>query len=197
MRGKVSTSQMDRAIGALAERQYGLVSRAQLLELGLGRRAIEHRLELGRLEPVHRGVYTIGHRLLSRDGRWMAAVLACGPAPCSVTTPQRHCGDSARATGSRSPPGQRTACRNEWPCTAPRSAPTSGPGIGEYPPRRSHERCWTSVPCSNPPTCAGLSAKPSSSDSLTLSRCGTLWTATPDERALRPSGLSSTKPGLA
>src|SRR5215207_10956806 len=79
MRGKVSTSQMDRAIGALAERQHGLVSRAQLLELGLGRRAIEHRLELGRLEPVHRGVYTIGHRLLSRDGRWMAAVLACGP----------------------------------------------------------------------------------------------------------------------
>ena len=70
---------MDRAIGALAERQHGLVSRPQLLELGLGRRAIEHRLELGRLEPVHRGVYTIGHRLLARDGRWMAAVLACGP----------------------------------------------------------------------------------------------------------------------
>jgi very-short-patch-repair endonuclease len=36
-------------------------------------------MELGRLRPVHRGVYTIGHRLLSRDGRWMAAVLACGP----------------------------------------------------------------------------------------------------------------------
>ena len=34
---------------------------------------------VGRLRPVHRGVYTIGHRLLTRDGRWMAAVLACGP----------------------------------------------------------------------------------------------------------------------
>jgi very-short-patch-repair endonuclease len=28
---------------------------------------------------MHRGVYTIGHRLLSQDGRRMAAVLACGP----------------------------------------------------------------------------------------------------------------------
>jgi very-short-patch-repair endonuclease len=79
MRGERSNSQADRAIGELAERQHGVVSRAQLLELGLGRRAIDHRLELGRLRPVHRGVYTIGHRLLSRDGRWMAAVLACGP----------------------------------------------------------------------------------------------------------------------
>ena len=38
-----------------------------------------HRMRLGRLRAVHRGVYTIGHRLLTQDGRWMAAVLACGP----------------------------------------------------------------------------------------------------------------------
>ena len=70
----------ERAIGALAERQHGVVSRAQLSELGLGDRgAIEHRVRLGRLRPVHRGVYTIGHRLLTQDGRWMAAVLAYGP----------------------------------------------------------------------------------------------------------------------
>jgi very-short-patch-repair endonuclease len=70
--------QLDRAIGDLAERQHGVVSRTQLLELGLARGAIAHRMELGRLRPVQRGVYTIGHRLLGRDGRWMAAVLACG-----------------------------------------------------------------------------------------------------------------------
>jgi very-short-patch-repair endonuclease len=69
---------MDRAIGRLAERQHGVVTRAQLLELGLNRGAITHRVDLGRLRPIHRGVYTIGHRLLTRDGRWMAAVLACG-----------------------------------------------------------------------------------------------------------------------
>jgi very-short-patch-repair endonuclease len=74
-RGK---SRLDRAIGDLAERQHGVVTRAQLFELGLKRGAIAHRVELDRLRPVHRGVYTIGHRLLSTDGRRMAAVLACG-----------------------------------------------------------------------------------------------------------------------
>jgi hypothetical protein len=28
---------------------------------------------------LHRGVYAVGHRVLTRHGRWMAAVLACGP----------------------------------------------------------------------------------------------------------------------
>jgi len=69
----------DRALGALAERQHGVVAHRQLLELGLGRRAIGHRLERGRLQGVHRGVYALGHRGLSRSGRWVAAVLAAGP----------------------------------------------------------------------------------------------------------------------
>ena len=68
----------DRAIGDLAERQHGVLTRAQLSELGLDRGAIAHRIQLGRLRQVHRGVYSIGHRLLSRDGRWTAAVLAYG-----------------------------------------------------------------------------------------------------------------------
>jgi very-short-patch-repair endonuclease len=79
MRGKRGSSGTDRAVGALAERQHGVVSRRQLLELGVGADAIDPRLRLKRLCPIHRGVYTIGHRLLSQDGRWMAAVLACGP----------------------------------------------------------------------------------------------------------------------
>jgi very-short-patch-repair endonuclease len=70
---------MDRAIGALAEAQHGVVGRAQLLELGFDRGSITHRLKLKRLCQIHRGVYTIGHRLLTQEGRWMAAVLACGP----------------------------------------------------------------------------------------------------------------------
>jgi very-short-patch-repair endonuclease len=79
MRGGCRNDPADGAIGALAERQHGVVSRAQLLELGLGRRAIDHRVEVKRLRPVYRGVYTIGHRLHTKRGRWMAAVLACGP----------------------------------------------------------------------------------------------------------------------
>jgi very-short-patch-repair endonuclease len=80
MRGEVRHDPADRAIDALAERQHGVVSRAQLSELGLGRRAIDHRIEVARLYPVHRGVYAVvGRRLLTRHGFWMAAVLACAP----------------------------------------------------------------------------------------------------------------------
>jgi very-short-patch-repair endonuclease len=64
----------------LAGRQHAVVSRQQLLELGMGRRAIVRRLEQGRLHEVHRGVYVVGVRRISSRGRWMAAVLACGPA---------------------------------------------------------------------------------------------------------------------
>ncbi len=62
----------------LALRQHGVVARRQLGELGLGRRAIDVRVERGRLHRVHRGVYAVGHRGLSRDGHVMAAVLAGG-----------------------------------------------------------------------------------------------------------------------
>src|SRR5215204_4863076 len=79
MYAKRGKSGLDRAIGGLAEQQHGVVTRAQLSELGLNRGSIEYRIKRGWLLPVHRGVFTIGHRLLSRDGRWMAAVLACGP----------------------------------------------------------------------------------------------------------------------
>jgi predicted transcriptional regulator of viral defense system len=69
---------VDRIVGDLAERQHGVVSRKQLLRLGLSPRTIGHRLKGGRLRAIHRGVYAVGHSLLSVDGRWMAAVLAGG-----------------------------------------------------------------------------------------------------------------------
>ncbi len=56
-----------------------MVSRAQLLEFGVTRRGVEHRLAVGRLHVLHRGVYAVGHRVLSAKGHWMAAVLAGGP----------------------------------------------------------------------------------------------------------------------
>jgi very-short-patch-repair endonuclease len=71
---------LDRAIGRIAESQYGVISGAQLSELAVGRGAVRHRIDAGRLHAVHRGVYAIvGPRLLTQRGRWMAAVLACGP----------------------------------------------------------------------------------------------------------------------
>jgi very-short-patch-repair endonuclease len=70
---------VERELADLAGRQHGVVARRQLLTLGLHGNAIDRRLEAGRLHRVHAGVYAVGHPLLSHYGRWMAAVLACGP----------------------------------------------------------------------------------------------------------------------
>jgi very-short-patch-repair endonuclease len=69
----------DAAIWAIVRRQHGAIARRQLLQLGLSPHQIERRIASGRLHPVWRGVYAVGRPLLGRRGRWMAAVLACGP----------------------------------------------------------------------------------------------------------------------
>ena len=76
--GKLGGSEIDGAIGRLAEGQHGVVGRGQLLSIGVSNDAIEHRLQLGRLRVLHRGVYAVGHRALRREARWMAAVLGAG-----------------------------------------------------------------------------------------------------------------------
>jgi very-short-patch-repair endonuclease len=66
------------AAWALVRKQHGVIARWQLLELGLSAAAIERRTKNGRLRPVFRGVYAVGRPDLTREGWWMAAVLACG-----------------------------------------------------------------------------------------------------------------------
>lgn len=68
----------DWAIARLAARQHGVVSRTQLLALGINRGAIARRVRSGRLHPVHRGVYLTGHTAALPRAREMGAVLACG-----------------------------------------------------------------------------------------------------------------------
>lgn len=63
---------------ALARRQYGVLTRSDLLDLGFSPKAIRHRFATGRLRPVARGVYTVGWPLTDRKQGWMAAVLICG-----------------------------------------------------------------------------------------------------------------------
>jgi hypothetical protein len=70
---------VDRAIARLAGVQHGVVSTRQLAELGVSPRAVSHRCAAGRLHRIHHGVYAVGHPVVSRHGRWLAAVLACGP----------------------------------------------------------------------------------------------------------------------
>jgi very-short-patch-repair endonuclease len=55
-----------------------VVSRPQLLALGLTSSAFNRWLAEGRLHRIFAGVYAVGRPQLTREGRWMAAVLACG-----------------------------------------------------------------------------------------------------------------------
>jgi very-short-patch-repair endonuclease len=68
----------DRAVAELARRQHGVVGRAQLTGLGLSLAEIDGRVRRRRLHRVHQGVYAVGHLALTCNGRFMAAVLACG-----------------------------------------------------------------------------------------------------------------------
>ncbi|HEY7213703.1 MAG TPA: type IV toxin-antitoxin system AbiEi family antitoxin domain-containing protein [Thermoanaerobaculia bacterium] len=70
---------IDGAVADLAAKQHGVVARRQLRELGISDDRIKGRLRRGQLHLLHRGVYAVGFRLSSREARWMAAVLACGP----------------------------------------------------------------------------------------------------------------------
>src|SRR3954449_12177219 len=78
IQGECRSHSVDAAIAAIAARQHGVIARIQLMGLALGRKAIDHRVKLGRLHIVHRGVYAVGHARLTIQGRWMAAVLASG-----------------------------------------------------------------------------------------------------------------------
>jgi very-short-patch-repair endonuclease len=79
MRLESVVRRVDREIAQLAERQHGVIATRQLAELGLTQRAVSHRAAAGRLHRIHRGVYAVGHPVLPRYARWMAAVLAAGP----------------------------------------------------------------------------------------------------------------------
>ncbi len=65
-------------IARLAGRQHGVVSWRQLVDAGLGRGAIAHRVRSGLLHRLYRGVFAVGYRPTTREGWWMAAVLAYG-----------------------------------------------------------------------------------------------------------------------
>lgn len=71
--------EMERAIQALARKQHGVVTRAQLITLGIGPRAVSRRAESGVFRRLHRGTYLVGP-IAPPWSREMAAALACAPA---------------------------------------------------------------------------------------------------------------------
>jgi very-short-patch-repair endonuclease len=132
---------LDALIAEVAGRQHGVISRDQLTELGLGKDSIHHRVRAGRLLPLYRSVYAVGHRNRSRETAWLAAVLAAGegavlsnrPAGAAwgirrsegrpeVTVPtQRRSRPGIVMHRSRLPPDERTTLNNIPITTVPRT----------------------------------------------------------------------------
>ena len=86
------------ALAALADRQWGVVTRDQLISSGLSAHGIHERVRSRRLIRLHRGVYAIGHRRLRRSGHLLAAVLACGRRSGAFA---RGCGGAVEHPGKR------------------------------------------------------------------------------------------------
>lgn len=65
-------------VAEVAGRQRGVVDLADLRACGLSEDEVRARVRAGTLFRVYRGVYAVGHPRLSVEGRFLAAVKACG-----------------------------------------------------------------------------------------------------------------------
>mgnify|MGYP001183588313 CR=1 FL=1 len=74
-----STTDPVRVLARFAAGQYGVVTRAELLACGLSVQQVQRMVARGHLHLLHRGVYAVGHRNVTTEGRFLAAVKACGP----------------------------------------------------------------------------------------------------------------------
>ena len=163
-------------------RQHGVVSMRQVREIGLSEGSIRHRLRSGRLHPVMRGVYAVGHDRLSLQGRWMAAVLTHRPwavlshrsagallgilatarerieitVPGPASGPARDPATLRRARALTTSSSHRgipvTARRPGRSWTSPGSWARAGCGVRSSRPRSS--ACWTWTRSGSPPEAA-------------------------------------------
>ena len=76
--GLQTTPPPDVLVGLRAAEQQGQITISELRGCGLGYRAVAVRVRNGHLHRMYRGVYAVGHAGVTREGRFMAAVLACG-----------------------------------------------------------------------------------------------------------------------
>lgn len=66
----------DHAISTLADGQQGVITHRQLTEAGVDSDEILDRLSAGDLRSLHPGVYGVGDRPVTAQGRWTAAILS-------------------------------------------------------------------------------------------------------------------------
>jgi hypothetical protein len=67
-------------VAQVAASQWSILSVDELLECGLTRHQIARRRSRATLHRIYRSVYAVGHSALSMQGRFLAAVKACGRA---------------------------------------------------------------------------------------------------------------------
>lgn len=75
----MTAADADPRVADHANTQHGLITTRQLQAIGLSAAAISERVHRGHLHRLHRGVYAVGHRVLTPHGRMLAALLACPP----------------------------------------------------------------------------------------------------------------------
>src|SRR5215211_1157839 len=131
----------DTRVARLAAEQWSVLSAKELRGCGLSREMIATRVRRGYLHRLHRGVYTVAPGNVSVEGRFLAAVKACGggavlshfsaaalwemvewderkpEVTLCDTTPRTHPGIVAHRTVALDPRDQRR-CRG-IPVTAP------------------------------------------------------------------------------
>jgi very-short-patch-repair endonuclease len=87
------------ALQRLAADQHGIVTRAQLLNAGVGPGTVDRWIKTGGLIVLHRGVFALGYLPPSPHARTMAAVLACGPGAVLSHRSAAHLWGLLRYTG--------------------------------------------------------------------------------------------------
>ena len=165
----------------IAARQHGIVTAAQLLASGLTDSAISKRVRRGELHRVGRGVYAVGHDALSREGRWLAYVLAGGEGAGlgglaaaklwedeSVRGARRRC----RRTASAPPSAGRAVPPRERPRSARPDQPPAHPGDDDAPDARRPRRRAHAAPAGQCHARGRVSRAASS-----CRRCATRWDA--------------------
>jgi len=64
-------------LAEIAREQYGVISLGQLRQLGYAKGTIKEMIETGRLFPLFRSVYGVGHEAIQQHGQCLAAVMSC------------------------------------------------------------------------------------------------------------------------
>ncbi len=105
-------------IAKLAERQAGLVSRQQILRLGLSRDAVKRALRSGALLKVRRGVFRVPGASLTDATRLWAAVLWCGFDAYLSHRTAAWCWD-LDGVGTKVPARIELITRHDWSWVAP------------------------------------------------------------------------------